>query len=76
MRSALQYAQQYCFGVGLTTVDDAGLTKPVIDLIQQMHAEGALKMRVYAMLTDNQENLDYWLKAGPLKTERPQCPFV
>ncbi|HUM47755.1 MAG TPA: amidohydrolase family protein, partial [Chitinophagales bacterium] len=35
-----------------------------------MQRKGLLKMRVYAMLTDNDENKEYYFKAGPYKTER------
>ena len=66
---ALIDAQENCFKVGLTTVDDAGLTKREVDVIEALHNQGILKMRVYAMLTDNQENFDHYLKAGPHKTD-------
>lgn len=67
---ALLAAQKNCFAVGLTTVDDAGLDKQIVGLIDEMQKNGELKMRVYAMLSDNKENLDYYLKHGPYKTER------
>ena len=69
-RDALLAAQKNCFAVGLTTVDDAGLEKQIGDLIDDMQKNGELKMRVYAMLTDNKENLDYYLEHGIYKTER------
>ncbi len=69
-RLALLSAQKNCFAVGLTTVDDAGLEKQVVDLIDEMQKNGELKIRVYAMLTDNKENLDYFLEKGRYKTER------
>jgi hypothetical protein len=70
MKNALLSAQKNCFAVGLTTVDDAGLDKNVIDLIDEMQKNGQLKMRVYAMLSDTKENLDYYLQHGTYKTER------
>jgi predicted amidohydrolase YtcJ len=63
-------AQKNCFAVGLTTVDDAGLEKNIIDNMDALQKSGELKMRVYAMLTDNKENFDYYLKAGPYKTDK------
>ena len=69
-RDALLAAQKNCFAVGLTTVDDAGLEKQTVDLIDEMQKNGELKMRVYAMLTDNKENLDYYLQHGIYKTEK------
>ncbi len=69
-REALLLAQKNCFAAGLTTVDDAGLEKQIVDLIDEMQKNGELKMRVYAMLSDNKENLDYYLEHGLYKTER------
>ena len=67
---AMLLAQENCFKVGLTTVDDAGLSKKEIDVIQELQDQGTLKMRIYAMLSDNQENFDHYLKTGPIKTDR------
>ena len=67
---ALLAAQERCFAVGLTTVDDAGLMKADIDLIKQLHAEGRLKMRIYAMLADDSLNYAHYLKAGIDTTDR------
>ncbi|MBI4929454.1 MAG: amidohydrolase [Bacteroidetes bacterium] len=69
-RDALLAAQKNCFAVGLTTVDDAGLEKQIVDLMDEMQKKGELKMRVYAMLTDNKENLNYYLDHGIYKTEK------
>ena len=69
-RRALLAAQKNCFAVGLTTVDDAGLDKKIINLMDEMQKSGELKMRIYAMLTDNKENLDYYLKHGFYKTDK------
>src|SRR3989344_3130030 len=70
IKQSLLAAQKDCFAVGLTTVDDAGLEKSIVDNIDELQKSGELKMRIYAMLTDNKENKDYYLKAGPYKTER------
>lgn len=70
IKNSLLAAQKDCFAVGLTTVDDAGLEKIIVDNIDELQKSGELKMRVYAMLTDNKENLDFYLKAGPYKTDR------
>jgi predicted amidohydrolase YtcJ len=63
-------AQKNCFAVGLTTVDDAGLKWQEIELLQKLQEEGKVKMRVYAMASDTEENLAYFLKSGPIKTDR------
>ena len=70
IKNALLTAQSRCFAVGLTTVDDAGLEKNIIDNMDALHKNGELKMRIYAMLTDNKENADYYLARGPYKTDR------
>lgn len=66
---ALLKAQANCFAMGLTTLDDAGLLKEEIDVIDSMQKEGKLKMRIYAMLLDSTPNYDYYLKKGPYKTD-------
>jgi predicted amidohydrolase YtcJ len=68
--NSLIAAEKNCFAVGLTTVDDAGLEKNIVDVIDELQKNNKLKMRVYAMLTDNKENFNYYLKNGPYKTER------
>ena len=67
---ALKDAQKICFDLGLTTVDDAGLGKQVIELIDSLQQSGDLKMRVYAMISNTKKNLDYYLNKGVIKTDR------
>ncbi len=67
---ALTESERNCFASGLTTVDDAGLMKREVDLIKKMQAEGKLKMRIYAMLSDDQANFDHYLKYGIDTTDR------
>ncbi len=69
-QQALLAAQKNCFEVGLTTVDDAGLMKSEIDIIDDLQKNGKLKMRVYAMLSDSAPNYKYYLEKGPYKTDR------
>jgi hypothetical protein len=67
---ALLDAQEICFKNGLTTVDDAGLSKETIFLIDELQKKNILKMRVYAMVSNSKENLEYFLNKGPIKTLR------
>ena len=67
---ALRDAQDICFSYGLTTVDDAGLDRSVIEMIDSLNNDGDLKIRLYAMISNTQENLDYYLEKGPYKTDR------
>jgi predicted amidohydrolase YtcJ len=64
-------AQRISFSYGLTTVDDAGLERQTIELMDSLHQTNALKMRIYAMVSgDSQENLDYYIEKGIYKTDR------
>jgi predicted amidohydrolase YtcJ len=67
---ALVAAQHISFENGLTTVNDAGLSRSVIELIDSLQQTGDLKMRVYAMISASEEQLDYYLDRGPIKTPR------
>lgn len=67
---ALLDAQKICTKLGLTSVSDAGLSKNIVQLIQELHGNGQLDMRIYAMLSNNQENFDHFLPKGIIKTER------
>jgi len=66
---ALKDAQEICFDYGLTTVNDAGLDKDIIQLIDSLQKSGDLNMRVYAMVANTKENLDYYLVKGKIKTD-------
>ncbi|MES2680759.1 MAG: amidohydrolase family protein [Bacteroidota bacterium] len=70
LSEALMSAQENCLALGITTVDDAGLMKSDVDMVNQLQQTGKLKMRVYAMLSDSLPNFDFYLKNGPYKTKR------
>ncbi|WP_295794413.1 amidohydrolase [Mucilaginibacter sp.] len=67
-QKAFMEAQQNCFAVGLTTVDDCGLPYTMVNTIAQLQHKGTLKMRMYVMLSDNADNYDYLFKRGAYKT--------
>ena len=67
---ALLDAEKICFKNGLTTVDDAGLSKEIILLIDSLQNKKELKMRIYAMISNSEKNLDYFLNRKPIKTEK------
>ncbi len=67
---ALQAAEQNCFAMGLTTIDDCGLSYPSVDMIKALQAKGDLKMRLYVMLSDEKANYDYAAANGMIKTDR------
>jgi predicted amidohydrolase YtcJ len=63
-------AEKINFSYGLTTVDDAGLSKDEIELIDSLQQANDLKIRIYAMVSATQENLDYYIQKGIYKTDR------
>ena len=66
----LKDAQQIAFSYGLTTVDDAGLDQSTVELIDSLQQENELKIRIYAMISATQKNLDYYINKGIIKTDR------
>jgi len=61
--------QQRCFAQGLTTITDPGLDRVDIERIDSLQKAGRLKMRMYVMLSDKPDNLDYYIHRGPYKTD-------
>lgn len=70
IRKALLHAQHECFMVGLTSLHEAGLDKKEIELLLEMQKMDALKINIYAMLNPTEENIEFYLIKGPLKSER------
>ncbi|MET3978433.1 putative amidohydrolase YtcJ [Mucilaginibacter sp. UYP25] len=68
VQSGLLAAQKNCFEVGLTTVDDCGVPYQLVNVIASLQHKGDLKMRLYLMLADQQENYEYLFKRGAYKT--------
>jgi len=67
---ALLEAEKLCLQYGLTTVDDAGLDRSIIELIDTLQKEGKFKLRMYAMVSNSPKNRDYYLNNGIYKTDR------
>ena len=59
---ALIAAQNKCFEYGLTTVDDAGLSKNDILLIDSLQQSKIIDMRIYAMISNNKDDVNYFIK--------------
>ncbi len=68
IQSALLDAQTNCFAVGLTTVEDCGLPYTMVNTIAELQHKGALKMRMYVMLSDSPDDFAYLFKRGVYKT--------
>lgn len=70
MIAALLDAEKICVDLGLTTVNDAGLDREIIELIDSLQQAGTMKLKVYAMVSNSPENLDYYLNKGIITTDR------
>ena len=67
---ALIDAEKKALENGLTTVDDAGLEKKTIQVIDSLQQIGELKIRVYAMISNTKDNLNYYLTNGIIEKEK------
>lgn len=67
---ALQKAEEICFSYGLTTVTDAGLSKEDVFLIDSLQQNDLLQINIYGMINNEAATLNYFLKNGPLKTDK------
>lgn len=69
-KNALLEAQQNCFAVGLTTVEDCGLSYKAVLFLDSLQKANIIKMRLFAMLSDAKSNYDFAFKHGKIKTDR------
>ncbi|MBL4657750.1 MAG: amidohydrolase family protein, partial [Flavobacteriales bacterium] len=67
---AILAAEQKCLAVGLTTVDDAGTDLEVVDIIDHLHSDGRLRMKVYVMLNPTDENFGHYGEVGATEKRR------
>ncbi|MCC6383576.1 MAG: amidohydrolase family protein, partial [Bacteroidia bacterium] len=67
---ALLTGQKNCFAVGLTTVADAGLGKEIIFLLDSLQQVGQLDMQIYAMISYDEQNKNYFFRHGKIKTDK------
>jgi hypothetical protein len=70
LQKGLKAAEENCFAMGLTTVDDCGLSYESVEIIRQLQDSGHLRMRLYVMLSDHPKNYDYLQKKGIIQTGR------
>ena len=67
--SSLLKAQEICIDLGLTSVCDAGLDTEVIEVIDSLQKCKKLFIRVYAMISANDKQVDEWLNRAPIQTD-------
>jgi predicted amidohydrolase YtcJ len=65
-----QKAQEDCFRYGLTQVQDCGISEHTAELVDQEHKAGKLKMKVFALLSDDSTYYDRWIKKGVYRTDK------
>lgn len=63
--TALIEAQKECLKWGLTTVDEAGIEYEDLKLIDSLQHANVFQLRMYAMLTDSEENIANVVMKGP-----------
>jgi len=67
---ALKDAEKKCLSFGLTTIDEAGIDRATITLMDSLQRAGDMALRIYAMITKDEEDLTYFLNKGIIKTDR------
>lgn len=70
IKNQLLNAEKMCFSYGLTTVGDAGLSPEIIEKIDKLQKANEMNIRLYAMVSLSQENINYYLKKGTYKTDK------
>lgn len=62
--------QMQCFALGLTGVQDCGISEQTISWLQKADEDGKLKMKIFALLSDNTDYYPKWVKQGRQTTGR------
>lgn len=65
IKKAILKAQESCLALGLVGVHDAGVTEDVYNAYMELGREGALKMRVYAMVEGSSGFYKKAMRLGP-----------
>ncbi|WP_445722293.1 amidohydrolase [Flavobacterium sp.] len=67
---ALKEAQAEMFKHGITTINEAGLERETIELIDNLQQKGELDINIYAMVMASKVNIDYYTQLGIYKTDK------
>jgi predicted amidohydrolase YtcJ len=59
--------QAECFAEGLTGVHDCGVSEHTVSLLEEAQQSGHLKMKIFALLSDDSTYYDRWIKKGRYK---------
>lgn len=69
MKEALVHAEKYCLERGLTGVVEAGLEKPLLDLLKKMYSKETLSVWMHAMILPTDVNIEAYMKQGHYLSE-------
>lgn len=67
--TALLDASKICMELGLTTINEAGANRYIIEMMDSLQQAGDMKLRVYAMIANYERNLNYYFNKGIVKTD-------
>ncbi len=56
--------QKECFSYGLTSLHDCGITEKTLGLLEKAQSQDVLQMKIFALLEDNPDYYDRWIKKG------------
>ncbi|MCF8225430.1 MAG: amidohydrolase [Bacteroidales bacterium] len=68
--AGLKNAEINCFGVGLTSVSDAGLSTKIVRIIDSLHSNNELNMRINAWLEPSESNMETFVKNGVIQNDK------
>ena len=74
--AALMAAQANCLAAGLTSITDCGLSRDAGHLLDTLQQTGKLQLRLNIMLSDNEENIRWLIKNGPVIKDRLQVRAI
>ena len=70
MAYLIQKAQRQCLSLGLTGIADAGLERREVLLLDSLQQAGTLSLRIYVMLTPDEENIKSFITKEVYQTDR------
>lgn len=65
-----QAAEKKCFAAGLTQVQDCGVSENTVNLIDREQRAGRLRMKIFALLSDDSTYYDRWIGKGVYRTPK------
>jgi len=70
IQEALKKAEGIALKNGLTSLTDAGLSRKVIEVIEDMQHKDSLKIRINAMVSNTIEDVNYFIERGVISTPK------